>query len=716
MAEFSIELLGPPLLRQNGRELTISRNKSLGIAAYLADTGRAATREELADLFWPEAAAGRALASLRTALAELKSALGSDCLNAGNSLVSLNGEILSCDAEEFRLRIRDAETVPGMMEAESLWNGGFMKGFYIRNCSRFSDWQFLEEQNLTRDYGRLLRELSAKLINSNRLKDALSYSRKSLSLDPLDESIHRQIMSIHALSGDSKSALEQYSLCCRLIQDEFDFNPEDETVELADKIRDGSRRPGVHRLTPPSPAGQKKPRIAVLPFRCRTHGDKDDYFSDIISEAVHSRLAGIRGIDLISRTSVLSCSPAENNIPRIARDLKADYIIEGWIGRLEKQRLIDADLVDAARDSVVATGNISLDYYESDVQICADEITDKLLAAISVSPSKGSGNSSLNTALKLRAKHLLRNHDPASADMAVELYREAAALNSEDAEAWAGLANAIIYRGLEGMFGADIGKVHREAESAASRALLLDPAEPTALWIRGLLTVERDFDWKTAEMYYLKSLESSPDNPEVLENYAILLLTRNRLEEALKISDRACELDPVSRFTQGTRFWLYVALKKYRQALAVQHMVNRFFPDEIWTQYKNGFFHFLTGNIERGIAEIEPVIDKLIELGRAPVLGMLAWAYAETGQNKKARQLIELICRNRESFYGFHLPIAAALTALGDFDAAIDWIEKAVDSRDPGLMFLSATPFYIPLNREPGFIALVNKTGIIPQK
>lgn len=123
----------------------------------------------------------------------------------------------------------------------------------------------------------------------------------------------------------------------------------------------------------------------------------------------------------------------------------------------------------------------------------------------------------------------------------------------------------------------------------------------------------------------------------------------------------------------------------------------------------------MTGNMENAILIIEDVKDELISLNRSSVLGMLAYAYAETGRTNEAEEIIDTICRNRKSFYGYHLPIAATHLAIGNTEEALNWIEKAADARDPGLFILAATPFFRPLNSNSRYIHLPERIDIAPR-
>lgn len=65
MAELSLALLGPPVALCDGRPVTFDTRKAMALLAVLAVTGREHSREQLADLLWPEADSAKGRASLR---------------------------------------------------------------------------------------------------------------------------------------------------------------------------------------------------------------------------------------------------------------------------------------------------------------------------------------------------------------------------------------------------------------------------------------------------------------------------------------------------------------------------------------------------------------------------------------------------------------------------------------------------------------------------
>src|SRR5207244_3231320 len=116
-----------------------------------------------------------------------------------------------------------------------------------------------------------------------------------LSLDPLQENVHRTLMRLYAARGRHDAALAQYERCRRELSDQLGVQPESQTEALANAIR-AARRERPARLQIRSPPDRQqpdpgesrtpsdRPSIAVLPFDNLSGDAGQQYFIDAITE------------------------------------------------------------------------------------------------------------------------------------------------------------------------------------------------------------------------------------------------------------------------------------------------------------------------------------------------------------------------------------------------------------------------------------------------
>src|SRR5919109_5426506 len=110
--DLSLALLGPPVVRRDGAPVTFDTRKATALLARLAVTGREHSREQLADLLWPEADSVKGRASLRRTLSVTAAVMG-DAMVVSRAAVALDPALVRVD-------VRDFSTLIGRADAASL--------------------------------------------------------------------------------------------------------------------------------------------------------------------------------------------------------------------------------------------------------------------------------------------------------------------------------------------------------------------------------------------------------------------------------------------------------------------------------------------------------------------------------------------------------------------------------------------------------------------
>ena len=106
-------------------------------------------------------------------------------------------------------------------------------------------------------------------------------------------------------------------------------------------------------LTRSRPADAKAPKItslAVLPLKNLSGDPAQEYFADGMTEEVIGRLSMIRGLRVISRTSVMQFKDTQLSAPEIARKLGVDALVEGSVIREGNRIRVHAQLIRASTD------------------------------------------------------------------------------------------------------------------------------------------------------------------------------------------------------------------------------------------------------------------------------------------------------------------------------------------------------------------------------
>lgn len=265
-------LLGEVRLEVAGISAEVDTRKALALAAYLAVTGRAHSRDVLAAMFWPESDQSSSRGALRRTLSSLRKALRDTGLLSERDMVSLElADGIWVDAVEFRRLLAEIAVEhhpPGALcpacrskleSAIQLYRGDFMQGFSLRDSLQFDDWQFQQSEAFRRELALALNQLIEDDILAHNFESAQEPCRRLLSLDPLNEAAHRRLIELYAWSGQRAAALRQYQECMRILDAELGVPPLEETTHLYESIRRQE-----HSLPPSmgvSPPEQEQPGL-----------------------------------------------------------------------------------------------------------------------------------------------------------------------------------------------------------------------------------------------------------------------------------------------------------------------------------------------------------------------------------------------------------------------------------------------------------------------
>jgi DNA-binding SARP family transcriptional activator/tetratricopeptide (TPR) repeat protein len=240
--DLSLALLGRPVVRRDGAPVTFDTRKATALLALLAVTGREHSREQLADLLWPEADSVKGRASLRRTLSVTAAVMG-DGLVISRAAIALDPALVRVDVREFRALIGRPDAA-SLERAASLYRDDFLAGFALRGCAEFEEWQASVSEELRQALARGLQRLVAACIANGALERAAGHARRWLQLDPLHEPAHQAIIRLHGWAGQRSAAMRQYRSLVRVLDRDLAVRPLPETTRLYDDVRAG-------RLGPP---------------------------------------------------------------------------------------------------------------------------------------------------------------------------------------------------------------------------------------------------------------------------------------------------------------------------------------------------------------------------------------------------------------------------------------------------------------------------------
>jgi TolB-like protein/tetratricopeptide (TPR) repeat protein len=492
---------------------------------------------------------------------------------------------------------------------------------------------------------------------------------------------------------------------------------------IYDITREGVRRtPSVLMPEPTSDGSVSRahrdppPRsIAVLPFANYAAGTENDYFSDGVTEDIIGRLCRIPGLKVISRTSVMQYKGSQAGLARIAAELCVAHILEGSVRRAGGRVRIAAQLVDARSDELRWAETFDRDMddiftIQSDVSSrIADELATRLSSEERSRLRERPTQNLEAYDLYLRGRFAWNLRTGEALEESVRLLIRATELDPGFARAWATLAEAYVTLGIYGALAPD--EAMPVAQSAAARALALDPTLPEALAARACVHALWDYDLAAAARAFQSLIRSHPQDGISFQWYALnVQVPRGEFEEASRILEAALELDPLSPIIQaGTGVLAYYS-REFASAVACSDDVLRLHPQFGFAHYVAGLAHLAADDPDRAIDSLQ----LYLELSGASAEGRsaLACAVAAAGDPTRARGLLAQLEAEARARWVSPVLLAQVQVALRENGRAVAELERAYTLRAPDLVWLGVRPTFDDLRSHPAFVDLLYRIGL----
>ena len=305
-------------------------------------------------------------------------------------------------------------------------------------------------------------------------------------------------------------------------------------------------------LLPRASARKIDKSIAVLPFQNLSNEKANAYFAEGIQNEILTKLATVRDLKVISRTSTAKYQSKPDNLKTVAQELGVSTILEGTVQRAGDKVRVNVQLIDARADTHLWATSYDRDF--KDVLAVESEVAAQIADALkaNLSPSESHALAAARTEnteaydLFLRGQYEFHQAESSLAadayDRADAFYRQALARDPNFAEAAAELARNRLSRHwfVSPLAPAEL----EEVKSLIDRALALAPNSPEAHFALGLFFYWGHRQYENALEEFNRTLELQPNNADARAYCAWVYRRRGEWERSLADSQRAEELDP----------------------------------------------------------------------------------------------------------------------------------------------------------------------------
>ncbi len=224
--------MGSPTARALFAYLVLNKNKEI-------DRGR------LAFNFWVHASEQAARRNLRQYLHRLRRSLKG--IDSNGRLIQTEGNIIrfnppdgcTIDIDQFKNALTDGD----LPRAIHLYHGELLPDIY-------DDWIEDDRRHLHNLYLNGLLQLIKQYENSQQFNDAIPIAHAYLTVEPLQEAAHVQLMKLHYATGNRARVHKQYEQLRTIFHEELGIKPLPETTAIHQKMMSGTHpRPAAHPPT-----------------------------------------------------------------------------------------------------------------------------------------------------------------------------------------------------------------------------------------------------------------------------------------------------------------------------------------------------------------------------------------------------------------------------------------------------------------------------------
>ena len=463
---------------------------------------------------------------------------------------------------------------------------------------------------------------------------------------------------------------------------------------------------------PPIAVGTRN-SIAVLPFVNMSNDPEQEYFSDGITEELLNALSRVKALKVAARTSAFSFKGKNVDLRDVGRKLNVATVLEGSVRKAGERLRITAQLID------VETGyhlwSETYDRELTDIFAIQDDITTRIVTALQVhldgsvpSPAPRQPIDADVYQVVLRGRFHWNQRSPEGLAKAAVLLEDATRRAPEYAPAYAGLADVYLTQYDYGLLSWEESTVR--ARAAATKAIELDPASAAAHTSLAHILLH-EWEWQSAEQQFLRAIDLDPSYTLAQHWYALCLTSLGRTDDAVKAMQHAQQLDPLSVRVNVDLGMAFLAAGRYEDAVAQEGRTLELAPAATTPRWIRGMAFEQLGRFDEAIVEMKAVLDA--EPDDPAVKGSLGHVYAISGRQPEARALLSELTTTPEAH---DVAFFAALICAGlkETDAALTWLERAVEERSGSVRYLKIDPRLVGLRDQPRYRELMKRVGLPP--
>ena len=466
-----------------------------------------------------------------------------------------------------------------------------------------------------------------------------------------------------------------------------------------------------------SPNRRNIKTLAVLPFKNLDKDDEETSLSLGLTDLLISRLGSLKRWTVRPFSAVEKFEKSKKDSIEFGKELKCDAVLVGTFQAVENRLRVNARLLDTRDGTQIWTASFNED--ESDIfqlqDNLAKQVAGSLIEKLTDADKKILGKEYTENAEAYRAyltgRMLFERPKKDSFQTILDDYQKAVSLDPSFALAYSALADLFVRQGNL-LSGRESRNAYKKARIYAQRAVELDGDLSQAQTSMGRVYRIADWNWDESEKYLKRAIELNASDLHAHILYGHLYIFRRDYDAALKMYERAIEIDPVTPATTTLMLHVLEGRGDFKEGL--QRSEEFFNFDKGSTSARVAYSRFLFHNGE---------YEKVIQLAEASLedrkaynyqwFSLLTASYRRLGQIEKAdeylRKLETSAGKNTKSLHS----LAVVYAELDRFDEAINALEKCYEQHEELLVWMTAEPRFGELKNDFRFQEIARKMRLI---
>ncbi len=439
--------------------------------------------------------------------------------------------------------------------------------------------------------------------------------------------------------------------------------------------------------------------VAVLPFAAAGQDVELGYLSEGLAEGVIDSLSELPQLKVMSRNSAFQYGRSPVRPQEVARALGVKALVMGSLRKTGDNIHLSVELIDAREDRHLWGKEYDL---KSDqlagtpagvVADLAAGLRQQLTAEVQAHIAHRQTRSGLAYVAYLRGRYALNSRRNENFRTALQHFQDAVDADPQYAVAYSGMSAA--YGLLSFYGGMPALEALKLSESAADRALQLDPSLPEGHVNRGFALENLHRDVAAAEREMRRAVELSPNSADAHHALALVLCDENKFDEAVAESRRSAELDPLWAGNRSTTGWILYYAGRYDESLHEENVFPREFSPAHWSR---GLTDLALRRYDDALREFDSADSS------APLVKcQKASAYAVMGRSADARKMLAELLAERKNGYVSAYNIATIYAGLNEPGPMMQWLRTADLESDSWLPRLHLDPRFSNFRSLPEF-------------